>query len=130
MSDQNTIHPSSRERVVLLVKNPKKIFVFWQWNKSKIESFSRGDFKKDIILKMYYAQERSFASQKVLSWDSLKEYVDIPQKGKDYYAAICAETPSGENIQLMESNIISTPGPESGEVKDTYASGFFRKDAV
>ena len=127
MSDKNAIHPSSRERLVLLVKNPKKIFVFWQWNKSKIESFTKGDFKENIILKMYCAQERSFASQKVLRWDSLKEYMDISQKGRDYYAVICAETPSGESVQLMESNVISTPEPESDEVKNTYASGFFKK---
>ncbi|MCG2725737.1 MAG: DUF4912 domain-containing protein [Elusimicrobia bacterium] len=130
MDDQNKILPSFSERLVLLVKNPGKIFVFWRWNKAKTENFLNKDFKKDIILKFYYAQERSFACQKILSWNKFKEYVDIPQKGKNYYAVMHAQTSSGKDIQLLESNIISVPGTESAEVTNTYASGFFKKESV
>ncbi len=129
MDDHNKILPSFHESLVLLVKNPCKVFVFWSWNKAKTENFLNKEFKKDIILKLYYAQEKSFASQKILSWDKLKEYMDIPQKGKDYYAVMHAQTESGEVIQLMESNTISVPGLESEEVKNTYASGFFKKES-
>ncbi|MEA3307835.1 MAG: DUF4912 domain-containing protein [Elusimicrobiota bacterium] len=126
MDIQNKTLPAT-ERLVLLVKNPNKIFVFWQWDKVKTNNFQNKDFKEDIILKFYYAQERSFACEKVLSWDKFKEYMDIPQKGKDYYAIMYAQNSSGEIIQLMESNTITMPGPESREIKDTYASGFFKK---
>ncbi len=130
MDDHNKILPSFRESLVLLVKNPCKVFVFWSWNKAKTENFLNNNFKKKIILKLYYAQEKSIASQKTLSWDKLKEYMDIPQKGKDYYAVMHAQTQSGEVIQLMESNTISVPGLESEEVKNTYASGFFKKESL
>lgn len=129
MDNLNKTFPIS-ERLVLLVKNPGKIFVFWNWDKTKTENFLNKNFKKEIILKFYYAQERSFACQKILNWDKLKEYMDIPQKGRDYYATIHAETSSGEDIQLMESNTITVPGIDSEEVKDTYASGFFKKESL
>ncbi len=129
MDNPNKTLPIS-ERLVLLVKNPGKIFVFWHWTKAKTENFLHENFKKEIILKFYYAQERALACEKKLPWDKFKEYMDIPQKGKDYYASIHAETSSGEIIQLMESNIITVPGLESEEVKDTYASGFFKKESV
>ncbi|MBU2529938.1 MAG: DUF4912 domain-containing protein [Elusimicrobia bacterium] len=129
MDNTNKTLPIS-ERLVLLVKNPTKIFVFWRWNKAKTENFLNKNFKKEVILKFYYAPERSFACQKSLKWDKFKEYMDIPQKGKDYYAIMHAETEEGEVIQLMESNVITVPGLESEEVKDTYASGFFKKESV
>ncbi len=129
MDNHNKTLPIS-ERLVLLVKNPGKIFVFWVWNKTKTENFLNKDFEKEVTLKFYYAQERSFACQKTLSWDKFKEYVDIPQKGKDYYAIMHIKTSSGEVIQMMESNTITVPGIESEEVKDTYASGFFKKESL
>lgn len=129
MDNLNKTLPST-DRLVLLVKNPGKIFVFWVWNKAKTENFLNKKFKKDIVLKFYYAQERFFACQKILNWDKFKEYMDIPQKGRDYYATIHAQTSSGEDIQLIESNIITVPGLGSEEVKNTYASGFFKKGVL
>lgn len=121
---------SLKDRLVILPKNPNSIFVFWQWTESRTGAFSSGELKEEIMIKLYYDEDKTLAGEYSFRWDRFKVYLKPPRQGKFYYAVAVVYAGKETAETAMESNVIEIPLETETAGQCGSGSGFFKRETT
>ena len=116
-----------KEKFFILVKNADTIFVFWNFSEFQRDGFEKGEYSPKVKITLFAVKEQEPLSVSEFNWKERKSYLKIPKRGKDYLAVLYAKTSAGEELRFFESNIVSTPLSQDGEILATYGSQFFKR---
>ena len=129
MSEKN-IDVCSGEKLILLVRNPETLFVLWSFNETNERNFEKGIYARQVELRIFTLSESLPVLSFKFNFNDNKNYIQMPLKEGEYFASLYARNEKGEEMKLLESNVILAPAGKSKEVDYTYGSQFFKRGQI
>lgn len=119
----------AEDRLVLLPKNPKTVFIFWQFSAGRTEAFRSGAFSAEIELRLACVDDSTIISAVKAGWQAGRCYAAVPAQGKTYQVSLYAFR-NGAWEKLMESNQAAAPAAAGMAEERAYASLEFHKKVL
>ena len=120
----------AEDRLVLLPKNPKTFFIFWQFSAGRAEAFRSGAFSAEIELRLVCSDDSASApAVSKVPWQAGRCYAAVPAQGKTYQVSLYAFR-NGAWEKLMESNQAAAPAAAGMAEERAYASLEFHKKVL
>ncbi len=115
MQDQEEIIPEkyNETKIVLLVKDPKWLFAFWEIKDNDIIKFKN----MRLTLRVYNAAENTYFDIGVTD-DASNWYINVPESGKNWFVEIGVLDDNNNFILIARSNTVATPPDKISDVVD------------
>ncbi|MDD4003740.1 MAG: DUF4912 domain-containing protein [Elusimicrobiaceae bacterium] len=114
---------SARDRLIILPRGPQSMFVYWEWTAARSALFRAGKLDPAVKIRLFFAGANSPAAEYARPWDTLKMYIEPPQRGRQYYAMLEINSPGGGHHTHLNSNTILIPsGFPAGAPEDYVPS--------
>lgn len=100
---------SSKDRLVLLPRNPSSILAYWEWTSKKAGLFASGVLAPEISIKLFCTKNGEQKAEIKTRWDTLKLYVQAPAPGCYYKGSLSYFTADGKPQSSLDSNTVQIP---------------------